>query len=278
MDRVTSRQTSPRKQVAGFTLTEMAMVLAIVAVLIGGMIIPLSAQRESRLLSDTDSTLAVAKDAVLGFASTNERLPCPATATSSGRETFCSTQTYPCTGTETYEYASNGYCFTYYGGFLPAVTLGMQPIDAGGYAVDGWGNADLSRIRYAVSTNALRSHLTYPPTPYVLTRYQGLKNAILKPDISVCNAGAQVLYSGTAASGDNNYAKCNAGTALTEDAAVLIYSLGKNAPTGGTSADESPNVTVDSAFVSITPGTNFDDQLVWISPGVLYNRMQPACR
>ncbi len=272
--------------VRGFSLAEMAVVLVIVALLIGGMVLPLSVQRELKLFSETESILANAKEAVLGFAVVNERLPCPATANSAGREAFCSTKTYPCTGTEVYEYydtaptsTHEGYCFTYYAGLLPSVTLGMQPTDTGGYAVDSWANQATSRLRYAVSTNALRSHVTpNPPTSFVLTKFQGMKTAVVKPDLSVCNGGAQILYSGTMGSGLNQYAKCIAGNALIEDAAAIIYSLGKNASTGGVSANESPNVTADTALVSTEQSATFDDQLTWISPGLLINRMSVGGR
>ena len=41
----------------GFTLTELAIVLVIVALLIGGMLVPLSTQRDIHNTSDTKSTL-----------------------------------------------------------------------------------------------------------------------------------------------------------------------------------------------------------------------------
>ncbi len=63
--------------VAGFTLTEMAIVLVIVAVLIGGMLIPLSAQTEARRTDETRRHLADIREALLGHAIINGRLPCP---------------------------------------------------------------------------------------------------------------------------------------------------------------------------------------------------------
>lgn len=274
----------------GFTLIELAIVMFVVALLLGGILLPLSAQQDIRARQETERILANARDALLGFTILNERLPCPATANSAGRETFCSTQTYPCTGVEEYAYNSNtnnGYCFGYYGNFLPAVTLGIQPIDANGFAVDGWGANTANRLRYAVSTNSLRNFGTTIPTPFVLTRTQGMKDARLKPDLSVCTSGAQVINPGTSTAetntGQNNYARCvAAGGALIEDAMAVIYSLGKNSGTDGSSADETHNpnpqatIAADPAFVSAAPGPAFDDQLVWLSANTIFNRLVTA--
>src|SRR5665647_1087323 len=64
----------------GFTLIEMAMVLMIVGLLLGGMLVPLSAQMDQRNVSDTQKTLSEIKEAIVGFTLANGRLPCPATA------------------------------------------------------------------------------------------------------------------------------------------------------------------------------------------------------
>jgi prepilin-type N-terminal cleavage/methylation domain-containing protein len=271
----------------GFTLTELAIVMFIVALLIGGMLMPLSAQQDVRAFRDTEKLLSEAREAVFGFAILNERLPCPATANSAGRETFCSTADYPCSGAEEYAYESvtggnnSGVCFDYYGGFLPAVTLGIQPTDGNGFAVDYWGSNPANRVRYAVSTNSLNTAGT-TPTPYALTQEEAMKTAVIKPELAVCSSGAQVQNAGTLAVGTNNYASCTAGSALVEDAAAIVYSLGKNANTAGTGTDESHNpnpqtaTLADPAFVSMTQSPNFDDTLLWISPSILVGRLVAA--
>ena len=271
----------------GFSLIELAVVLFIVSLLIGGMLMPLSAQQDMRAYRETEKLLANARDAVLGFAVLNERLPCPASANSAGREAFCSTANYPCSGVEQYTYDSatnNGVCFDYYGGLLPSVSLGVQPTDSLGFAVDEWGQTAANRLRYAVSTNALRAFGATLPTPLVLTRSQGIKAASLKPDLSVCSSAANVLYAGTRATGQNNYAQCVAGTALIEDAMVIIYSLGKNAGSAGNGLEETHNpnplatVASDPAFVLTNPGPGYDDQMLWISAPTLINRLVAAGR
>src|SRR5258706_7364207 len=70
----------------GFTLTELAIVLAIVGLLLGSLMYTLSAQTEQRSIEDTRRRLDQARELVLTFAIVNGRLPCPARSTSAGVE------------------------------------------------------------------------------------------------------------------------------------------------------------------------------------------------
>ncbi|WIM06981.1 MAG: type II secretion system GspH family protein [Candidatus Nitricoxidivorans perseverans] len=69
----------------GFTLTEMAVVLVIVALLIGGMLMPLSAQQDIRHVTETERILSDVREAMIGYAAshsatdTKPYLPCPDT-------------------------------------------------------------------------------------------------------------------------------------------------------------------------------------------------------
>jgi prepilin-type N-terminal cleavage/methylation domain-containing protein len=65
---------------AGFSLVEMAIVLTIVALLMGGLLPTLSGQIEQGRRADTRKQLAEIQQAMIGFAIINGRLPCPATA------------------------------------------------------------------------------------------------------------------------------------------------------------------------------------------------------
>jgi prepilin-type N-terminal cleavage/methylation domain-containing protein len=239
----------------GFTLVEMAIVLMIVGLLLGGMLVPLTAQMDQRNVSDTQKTLSDIKEALIGYAIVYGRLPCPALPTSNGTESFTSPGGN----------ASNGNCFnfpnSFYNGFVPAATLGITPVDSQGYAIDAWGN----RIHYAVtSSNA-----------YAFTTTDGMKNAglsALAPNLLVCSTAAGI-----------GPTSCAANTYLTSTPGVpiVIYSTGKNGVSGGTSADEAANPNPNSAnndrvFVSHPPTPTFDDLVVWISPNILYNRMVAA--
>lgn len=63
----------------GFTLVELAVVLFIVALLAGGLLMPLSAQIEVRRANEAQRSLMEIRDALLGYAAINGRLPCPST-------------------------------------------------------------------------------------------------------------------------------------------------------------------------------------------------------
>ena len=56
--------TRKRSSCCGFTLTELAVVLMIVALLIGGMLVPLSAQNDIRNVNETQKTLNDIRDAL----------------------------------------------------------------------------------------------------------------------------------------------------------------------------------------------------------------------
>jgi prepilin-type N-terminal cleavage/methylation domain-containing protein len=240
----------------GFTLIELAIVMFIVSLLLGGMLLPLSAQQDVRNYGDTQKRLADARDALLGYAMANDRLPCPASSTSNGVED---------------RNAGDGSCNHPYDGFLPAATLGLAPVDDSGYLIDGWGANVENRVRYALTKS----------NSSAFSVISGMKNTgitALTPDLQICNTGTGL----TTATPDT--AACAANAALATDAVAVVYSLGKNAGTGGTGSDEQHNpnsltaVAADRAFVSALQGSSFDDQLVWLSKNTLFNRMVAAGR
>jgi prepilin-type N-terminal cleavage/methylation domain-containing protein len=237
---------------SGFTLVELAIVLVIVALLLGGMLVSLGTQQDIRNANETGRRLSEISEALIGFAAANGRLPCPATANTTGVENP------PGGGTS---------CANPWDGFLPAITLSIQPTDAQGYALDSWGN----RIRYAV-TAANSGAFTNP---------NGMKNAWsggLAPDLRICNTAAGM----TGASGAS--AACAGGTELSSSALAVIISTGKNGGMAASSADEQANSAAKRTFISHTPtpagsaSGEFDDIVVWISPNILFSRMIAAGR
>lgn len=234
----------------GFTLTEMAVVLVIVALLIGGMVIPLSAQQDMRYVKETETTLKSIHEALVGFAAINDRLPCPATSTSNGVEGFAA-------GGDT----ANGDCAVFFDGFVPAVTLGIQPTDASGFAIDAWGR----RIRYAVTDRTVNG------STRALTKTNGMRSATMS---GIAN---MTLLSVCATATGIGTTDCGTAIKLSSSAPALVFSTGKNGPNAD--ADEQANLaTVDAVFVSHDPNPTFDDQFVWLSSNVLFNRMIAAGR
>lgn len=249
---------------AGFSLVEMAVVLAIVGLLLAGILLPLSAQLDQQQTNETERRLDLARDAVLGFAATNRRLPCPANASSAGVEVFSAAFT-----------PGGGTCSVPWTGYIPAVTLGLLPVNGSQLFVDSWGNP----IRYAVTDFATAFTVSGNPGTRPFTSTDGIRavyNASslssLSPDLYVCSAASAITGSGASAA-------CSGTSLSSNNAVAVIFSTGKNTSTGGTGADEAANLNSDRAFVSHTPapstatGGEFDDVVVWLSPYLLYNRM-----
>lgn len=232
----------------GFTLVEMAMVLMIVGLLLGGLIIPLSAQMEQRRATETQKSLEEIREALVGYAVINGQLPCPADPTIPTGGANAGTPragTPPCTGANST-------------GVVPWVTLGVSETDA-------WGN----RFTYRITPDfadaiAAPTYGCAPTTPPANASF------------ALCSPGTLNVLD--AAGGAN--------VALNVPAVVISH--GKNSggaytQTGtqvpaSANADEQENSDgdVDTNYVSHTPTGGFDDQVTWVSNNVLMNRMVTA--
>lgn len=253
MKRAGSGTASRRLAARGFTLVELAMMLMIVGLVLGSMLLTLSAQVEQSNRAETLRRLEGAKDLLLAFAIVNGRLPCPATVASNGDEA-------PSTG---------DICTSNYGGFLPATAIGFQPVDAAGFGIDAWGN----RIRYAVS------QAQWGTTPFA--RFTK-KHIAISGDAawSLAQMPNDLLICANAQAGP----ACAPGTTVTNAnvTVAIVFSAGKNGSSGPQGANETENVDGDAVFVSRAPdpagaaGGEFDDIVVWIPIGLLYGRMIAA--
>ncbi len=131
---------------AGFTLIELAVALTIMALIIGGLAVPLSTRIAEQQYIETKTNIDKAVDALIGFAVLNKRLPCPDMTTAvgglrdgtedvagvAGAISGCDAGS---TGINTTDNAASW-------GDLPWRTLGLQAPDN----ADAWNN----RLRYAV--------------------------------------------------------------------------------------------------------------------------------
>lgn len=126
----------------GFSLVELAVALAIIALLLAGALIPLSTQIDVRNVTDTQRSMESIREAITGFAQANGRLPCPAAgnlaagAAGAGTEQFTAPS---CTALM---------------GVVPWATLGVSETDA-------WGR----RFSYRVSPAFADSVENPPGTP-----------------------------------------------------------------------------------------------------------------
>lgn len=108
------------KRIRGFTLVEIAVVLVILALLLGMLVVPLNTQVDQQRIADTQKHARTITEAILGFAVANGRLPCPATATTAS--------TAAGAGLENKAGAACGITE----GVVPWATLGVQETDAWG--------------------------------------------------------------------------------------------------------------------------------------------------
>jgi len=253
---------------------ELAVVLMIVGLLLGGLLVPISAQRDVEAIHGTEKALTEIREALIGFAVINGRLPCPAQAsivsgvanagieatTGSGATLTCACATTivhgvaqigatPCSVAAAGDTVS---------GVLPWASLGLLETDA-------WAN----RYTYHVSTFFARG---VNPTQTLFGTSCSVTPGPANAAFALCTPGGIDVF---AASG---------GTALASQVPAIVVSHGKNGlgaytqqgsqNTGGGS-DETKNSDGDEIFVS---NTSIDDQLIWIPLGILMGRMISAAK
>ena len=268
-----SPKTRPaRDAVAGFTLVELAVVVAIVALLLGALLAPLATQHALRKNKEAERELREIKEALIGFAVTNGRLPWPDTDfTPDGLENVptppLATPPPPCTVCE---------------GLLPWQTLGTG-------RTDPWGRMYLYRIAPEFGFPVLTGQ---PAGPDQFDMFDvGDKTGAGAILVSTRDLGKNIIV-------------------LTNDAAAVVVSLGSNgnggtnqdlttisqAPVGtderiNSDGDTNPTAPVPHFYArhltlpttgacsDSVPGTDFcefDDLVVWIPRVVLINRMVEA--
>lgn len=240
----------------GFSLIELAIGLVIVATLLSALLVPLATQMDQRRTAETQRALEAARDALMGFAMANGRLPCPAADTTNGIESI--TSGLPATG----DCAAPT-------GFLPAVTLGLDGVSGSGMLLDAFGGP----VRYAVAMP------TDVALANVFTKTNGIRTVTIRTIADAAlPAAAKFLFICSAASTAPD--SCSAGATLANGNVIaVVYSQGKNGTdTVRTLAtDEAENLPEanDRVFVSRVRNdqTGYDDMLVWISPATLISRM-----
>jgi len=264
----------PARVAPGFTLTEVAIVVAIVALLLGSLMYTLSAQVEQSNFEETRRRLDQAKALLLAYAIVQGRLPCPARSNSLADEVRAATG--QCTDGVTEDYYGGTLAGGVTGGLLPARAIGFQQADAEGFAVDAWGN----RIRYAVekSVTGCSGSSTLPHFTFA-TNLKANGITCQPRDLLVCK-------SATGVSGVPGATNCGAAANVLTNQNLLVavvYSVGKNfASVVAGGIDEAANTNGDAVFVSHTPtpagaaNGEFDDLVTWIAVGELYARLIAA--
>jgi prepilin-type N-terminal cleavage/methylation domain-containing protein len=229
----------------GFTLTEMAIVLVVVALLLGGMLVPLTAQYDIANTNATQKMLNETRDALLGFAVAHGYLPCPSKSPTDGNE----------------DRAASGTCNKRYG-LVPWVTLSSSRLDA-------WNQLVGYSVTPAFSNSAPPLFgLTTSADITIKNRDSGgnLINLTTTDDIPVVifsfgKNGFYAMVDGAAAAngggpGGNVDEVINANQVSTSNGGRIFVSRVPT-PSGTTNGE-------------------FDDIVTWLSPNILYNRMVAA--
>lgn len=234
----------------GFSLMEMAVVLMILGTLMSGVLVAVSQTTENNRRSTAQAQLRQIEDALYGYAQTNGRLPCPASTTSAGLEVASGT----------------GCNASWWYGFVPAATLGLYGSTNGdGLLLDPWQN----------------------PYRYAIAQYQYLSNYVF-----TSTANLDLFYNSGTALGTGGMLRvctastCNAAEIRSNQAIAVVLSMGADWATC-TSTNEIENacetasggynLPADPDFVVTDYAEDlFDDQLVWLSPYLLFNRMISA--
>lgn len=212
--------------------------MVIVALLVGGMLLPLSAQKDMQYTSETKTLMSDVRDALLGYVTINGRLPCPANpATPTG--SVGAGLEYPLNAAKTA-------CSTSSEGVLPWATLGMPETDA-------WGR----RLTYRVTNSFAREVPGGSNAAFSLSTTGDITILATSGGAPIASSLPMVVIS----HGKNGF------RAYLPDGSRMNASP---------DADEEDNANGDTSFVSKTQTQSYDDLVEWISPNILFNRMITA--
>lgn len=233
----------------GFSLMELAIVLMIIGTLMSGVLVAVSQTAENNRITAAKAQLREIEEALYGYAQAYGRLPCPATDLSSSPNVA---EDMPCTNMH---------------GFVPSGTLGIDgQTNADGLLVDPWQQP----LRYSVVILNVANSLNFTDQSSIQTYFDG---------------GAVLDNS----SGTDMFSVCEDTTCtdtISDLVPAVVLSVGKNWSTYS-SANEAMNagaltmngyeIKDDYIFISTSYSEeNFDDQLIWLSPYVLFNRLVTA--
>ncbi len=242
--------------------------LVIVALLFASAFVPLSTQLEVRNITDTRKQLEDIKEALIGFALNQGRLPCPADPTIATGSANAGIERAACSvvaGTVT--------------GVVPWATLGLRETDA-------WGRRFTYRVSaaFAVSTPPNYGCSAAPNPAPTMSSFalcaQGdmtvnTKNASDKTANAIANNVVAVIIS----HGRNGYGASQPTAVYVTDPPATNVDEMTNKTVGTTafvSRDRASDTNGCSDVAAGAPFCEFDDIVAWIPPTTLIARMAGA--
>lgn len=224
---------------SGFSLIELAIVLVVVALLLGGLLVPLTMQIEQQKIRETQKTMEEIKEALMGYAIAKGNLPCPAKSATDGSEDRTGTI---CTANKR-------------SGFIPWAELGVGEHDA-------WGR----RFRYSVDAEFSDSG-----TRFTLA---STGDILIKATTADVNNIATAIPAAVMSHGKNGYLGTTEGNTVIANPSVTNIDEQTNAPASVGTLFVSKVITEDTAAT----GGDYDDLVTWLSPNILFSRMVAAGR
>ncbi|MEN6587662.1 MAG: prepilin-type N-terminal cleavage/methylation domain-containing protein [Sulfuricella sp.] len=266
------------KRPTGFSLIELAIVLVVVALLLGGLLVPLTTQIEQQKIRETQKAMEEVKEALIGYAATHvdisnhPYLPCP------DRRTGAAAVTDNNDGHEDRNPAGDCQALE---GNVPWADLGVSKSDA-------WGNYFTYRVAAQYSNSSAGITLGSSPITTNIFVCENVVGAACTGTVATATQVPAVIIS----HGNNGFYAINSN--------FYRMDLPANYPTAPDATRSSPfelengNVHGDctaipgdntcTKYVSRTPSGigstagEFDDLVTWLSPNILFSRMVAAGR
>jgi prepilin-type N-terminal cleavage/methylation domain-containing protein len=241
-----------RNTTSGFTLVELAVVLVVVTLLLGSVLVPLATQVEQRKVAEAQQLLDDSREAIIGFAMINGRLPRPAASATDGVEMSATCASLP---DPTKDAAAN--CT----GFMPWATLGLARLDP-------WGK----QLRYSVDPNFADSAFTFSTAKTYHKRVCPSASSCTTPVVT--GVPAVILSHGRLNWGyrdDGGQVADSSATNTDEDANDSKFKC-------TTAANCTDFIARTVSENPAAAGGEFDDLVVWVSDSLLFNRMVAAGR
>ncbi len=232
---------------SGFTLIELAVVLFIVMLLLGGLLPTVSSQIEQQRRNETRKQLDDIQQALYGYASIYGYLPCPVdpAITNPNQANYGEAQNN-CNSDAAAE------------GILPWKTLGVSETDA-------WG-----------------SHRTSSSDPWTgYWKYRVDRNFTLSGTFLTTKLATGFVDKLKIADSNNNALTpsttgCITPNPTSECPVLIVYSTGPNRTADGNNATYEANAAANPLYQSDTPSPAYDDILIWLSRPQIFNRMMSA--